>query len=60
MVAVGGGDCEQNVLLPMTIAGRKSAKEARARAIALLTMVGLADRMSHLPSELSGGEQQRV
>ncbi len=32
----------------------------RKRAIELLTLVGLGDRINHLPSELSGGEQQRV
>eukprot|EP00457_Paulinella_chromatophora_P008041 gb/GEZN01008068.1/.p1 GENE.gb/GEZN01008068.1/~~gb/GEZN01008068.1/.p1 ORF type:complete len:330 (+),score=49.27 gb/GEZN01008068.1/:25-1014(+) len=50
----------ENVLLPMTILGQLSKKEARARAIQLLNMVGLQDRYGHLPSELSGGEQQRV
>lgn len=34
--------------------------DARARSLALLEEVGLADRASHLPSQLSGGEQQRV
>lgn len=37
-----------------------NAKQRRARAQRLLTDVGLEDRMGHLPSELSGGEQQRV
>jgi lipoprotein-releasing system ATP-binding protein len=49
----------ENVILPQMIAGiAKSA--ARKRAIELLTDVGLAERLSHRPSELSGGEQQRV
>ena len=39
---------------------RKSKKEQVERAIKLLYDVSLHDRMSHLPSELSGGEQQRV
>jgi putative ABC transport system ATP-binding protein len=39
---------------------RLTDKEMRTRAKMLLTLVGLQDRMSHLPSELSGGEQQRV
>ncbi len=50
----------ENVELPMTIRGKLNAKERRARAVELLTKVGLKDRMGHLPSELSGGEQQRV
>jgi putative ABC transport system ATP-binding protein len=50
----------ENVLLPMTLLGKLNATERRARATRLLTQVGLADRMQHLPSELSGGEQQRV
>ena len=35
-------------------------KEAELRAMELLTLLGLADRMSHKPNQLSGGEQQRV
>jgi putative ABC transport system ATP-binding protein len=50
---------EENVLLPALIAGRGDAA-MRSRATKLLARVGLADRSSHLPSELSGGEQQRV
>lgn len=50
----------ENVELPMSILGKVSAKERKARAKKLLTLVGLQDRMSHLPSEMSGGEQQRV
>jgi putative ABC transport system ATP-binding protein len=50
---------EENVLLPALIAGRRD-EEMRKRAVALLARVGLAERASHLPSELSGGEQQRV
>jgi putative ABC transport system ATP-binding protein/lipoprotein-releasing system ATP-binding protein len=46
----------ENVLVPAMI-GRCEAAE---RAQALLERVGLADRMHHLPAELSGGEQQRV
>ncbi|MGH8048680.1 MAG: ABC transporter ATP-binding protein [Chthoniobacterales bacterium] len=46
----------ENVLVPAMIGGR----EAKARAAELLERVGLADRMQHLPAELSGGEQQRV
>ncbi|MGF1687161.1 ABC transporter ATP-binding protein [Photobacterium japonica] len=47
----------ENVLLPALIKG-EVADEARAHA--LLAQVGLAGRESHLPSQLSGGEQQRV
>lgn len=50
----------ENVELPMVIMGKLSRKECKARAILLLDMVGLQDRYGHLPSELSGGEQQRV
>ena len=50
---------EENVEMPLLIAGR-SAKEARAEARAILTQMGLGDRLEHRPSELSGGQQQRV
>jgi putative ABC transport system ATP-binding protein len=50
---------EENVMLPGLIAGRRD-DATRARARALLGTVGLADRAHHLPSELSGGEQQRT
>jgi len=50
---------EENVEMPLLIAGR-SAKEARAEARAVLTQMGLGDRLRHRPSELSGGQQQRV
>jgi putative ABC transport system ATP-binding protein len=50
---------EENVLLPALIAGRRD-QEIRDRARALIDRVGLVERAHHLPSELSGGEQQRV
>eukprot|EP00164_Ancoracysta_twista_P002153 GFYU01002842.1.p1 GENE.GFYU01002842.1~~GFYU01002842.1.p1 ORF type:complete len:307 (-),score=59.56 GFYU01002842.1:189-1109(-) len=50
----------ENVELPMTILDKLSAKQRKKRAKELLRLVGLQDRLSHLPSELSGGEQQRV
>ena len=49
----------ENVILPQMIAGITKSV-ARIRAIELLTDVGLAERLFHRPSELSGGEQQRV
>lgn len=49
----------ENVMIPAFIAG-KSDKQAREEAMALLELMGLKDRVSHKPSELSGGEQQRV
>jgi putative ABC transport system ATP-binding protein len=49
----------ENVLLPALIARRADHAMTR-RAQSLLERVGLAERCSHLPSELSGGEQQRV
>ena len=49
----------ENVMIPALIAGRPD-KEARAAALHLLEELGLKERVSHKPSELSGGEQQRV
>jgi lipoprotein-releasing system ATP-binding protein len=48
-----------NVALPQMIAG-KSRAAARQRAGAILSHLGLAERLSHQPGQLSGGEQQRV
>jgi len=48
-----------NVALPMAIAGTPQ-KERRKRAEKILSLVGLETRMTHKPTELSGGEQQRV
>ena len=50
---------EENLAIPMMAAGQGTAPAA-ARARALLDRVGLASRATHRPSELSGGEQQRV
>ncbi|MCX7708026.1 MAG: ABC transporter ATP-binding protein [Anaerolineae bacterium] len=50
----------QNVLLPMDFAGRLKPKERRERAVALLELVGLKDQMHKLPSQVSGGQQQRA
>jgi lipoprotein-releasing system ATP-binding protein len=49
----------ENVMMPLRIAGW-SEKKARSRAEELLARVGLEGRMTHRPSELSGGEQQRT
>jgi len=50
-------DAEENVLLPLSIAGEKPDKEWLDE---LLTRMGIDKRRDHRPSELSGGEQQRV
>ena len=47
----------ENILVPMEIAGLRGA---RARGLALLDEVGLSERGHHYPSQLSGGEQQRI
>ena len=49
----------ENVMIPAFIAG-VSSKEANERAVKILEFMGLADRASHKPNELSGGEKQRV
>jgi putative ABC transport system ATP-binding protein len=47
----------ENVMVPMELRGERGA---RARCMALLEEVGLADRAEHYPVQLSGGEQQRI
>ena len=49
----------ENVILPQLVRGATKA-EARERAESLLGTLGLAERLTHRPSKLSGGEQQRV
>jgi putative ABC transport system ATP-binding protein len=50
-------NAEENILLPLSIAGRKPDREWFNR---LIDTVGIRDRLSHRPAELSGGQQQRV
>ena len=50
---------QENVELPLILAGN-SQKNSRDRATEKLDLVGLGDRIDHLPAELSGGQQQRV
>ena len=47
----------ENVMVPLEL---KRRKDPKGKAIELLTQVGLGDRATHYPSQLSGGEQQRV
>jgi len=49
----------ENVMLPLELVGVKSS-EARDRAIEVLNLVGLGDKLHRFPAQLSGGEQQRV
>lgn len=49
----------ENICIPALI-GNKSKKESEKKALELLELLNLKDRASHKPSELSGGEQQRV
>ena len=49
----------ENVMMPAMIA-RMNEKEAKQRAVQLLTELGMAERLTHKPNELSGGEKQRV
>ena len=50
---------EENILLPSLIAGAKRS-EATARCTELLKFLGMSDRATHKPAELSGGEKQRI
>jgi lipoprotein-releasing system ATP-binding protein len=56
---LGEFDAIENVCIPAFIAGT-NRRDAEARAIELLQLLGLGDRLNHKPNELSGGEQQRV
>ena len=50
----------ENVALPLVISGKYKDKEIYERAFQLLKKVSLENRVSHLPAQLSGGEEQRV
>ena len=50
---------EENILLPSLIAGTKRS-EATARCAELLKFLGMSDRATHKPTQLSGGEKQRI
>ena len=52
-------DARDNVALPLRIAGVNQT-DARARASEVLTALGLGERLTHQPAQMSGGEQQRV
>jgi lipoprotein-releasing system ATP-binding protein len=52
-------DARENVMLPQLVRGA-GVDEARTRADSLLSKLGLAERLTHRPAKLSGGEQQRV
>lgn len=49
----------ENIMIPLMIAGR-SMHDSKERAMELLDILGLTDRATHKPSELSGGEKQRI
>lgn len=51
---------QENVALPMTLAGQMTRDQIKHRSAELLNSVGMGPRCGHLPSQLSGGEQQRV
>jgi len=50
----------ENVQIPMVFAGNLSNSDIKKRAIELLRLIGLEHRLHHRPSQMSGGEQQRV
>ncbi len=51
---------EQNITLPLTLAGAKLDAATKDWLATLVTTLGLSERLSHRPAELSGGQQQRV
>ena len=50
----------ENIIIPALISGKVSKKDAKKRGMELLDFLNLADRATHKPAQLSGGEQQRV
>lgn len=50
----------QNIVLPMEFLGKLNKNQRKEQAILLLERVGLADEMNRLPSQVSGGQQQRA
>lgn len=50
----------ENVLFPLELQGQLSYEQSVQKATAMLTRLGLGDRLDHKPAKLSGGEQQRV
>jgi len=57
---IGSMNAVENVELPMILDGRLTSQQMRTRAMNLLDQVGMSNRATSLPSQLSGGEQQRV
>lgn len=57
---LGSMTAQENVEMPMILAGKLNKEQRRERAKALLEKVGMGERLGHVPSQLSGGEQQRV
>ena len=57
---ISGMTALENVEMPLTLHGSLPPKERRERCESILRSVGMGDRMHHIPSQLSGGEQQRV
>jgi len=51
---------QENVEMPMILNGLLSQSERKQRAKELLSLVGMGERLDHIPAQLSGGEQQRV
>lgn len=52
--------CLENVMTPSLILGKQDRKEIESRSLSLLEKVGLSERTCHYPSQLSGGEKQRI
>jgi len=57
---IGSMTAFENVMLPTLLKNGRATAQAKANALRLLRRVGMGDRLGHYPSQLSGGEQQRV